>query len=104
MAALASPGETSRHSQNERFILVVATYKNMKPARQLQRRLRARKLHAIIRVRKTGGKNLYQVRVGPLTGSKAAQDAASQIKSQEKINPKVVKLTARTAGNHHRRH
>ena len=36
--------------------------------------------------------------MGPLTGAKAAEDAANRIKTQEKITPKVVKLAPKTAG------
>lgn len=92
-ATAATPG-----SKNQRYLLVVATYNTMKHAEALQQRLRAKNLRAVINTRKTGGKTLYQVRVGPLTGAKAAEDAANRIKAQEKITPKVVKLAPKTAG------
>jgi serine/threonine protein kinase len=89
----ASPG-----SKDQRYFLLVATFTTMKQAEVLQQRLRAKNLRAVINTRKTGGKTLYQVRVGPLTGVKAAEDAANRIKAQEKITPKVVKLAPKTAG------
>ncbi|MBU4447591.1 MAG: protein kinase [Proteobacteria bacterium] len=92
-ANLASPG-----SKDQRYLLLVATYNTMKQAEVLQQRLRAKHLRAVIKTRKTGSKTLYQVRVGPLTGAKAAEDAANRIKTLEKINPKVVKLAPKTAG------
>jgi serine/threonine-protein kinase len=96
--ALASPG-----APEERYLLVVATYGDMKPAQALQQRLRAQGHKAVVVTSKTGGKTLYLVRVGPLSGAKAAQDAAGRIKSQVKINPQVVKLAPRPAGASNRR-
>jgi cell division septation protein DedD len=93
----------TRGGNDERYILVAATYVNKKPAQALQRRLRARHLHAVIHVRKTSGKTLYQVRVGPITGAKAAQEAARQIKAQEKLSPTVVKLASRSPSPNHRK-
>ena len=94
----ATPGEAAREAKEERYILVAATYANLKQAEVLQQRLRAQHLRAVIITRKSGGKTLYQVQVGPLTGAKAAEDAASRIKTQEKLTPKVVKLASKTAG------
>jgi hypothetical protein len=68
----------------------------MKQAEVLQQRLRAGRLRAAIVTRKVGDKLQYQVQVGPLTGAKAAEDAANRIKTQEKITPKVVKLAPKT--------
>jgi len=98
----ATPGE-ARGSKDERYILVAATYGNLKQAEVLQQRLRAGRLQAVIITRKTGGKTLYQVQVGPLTGAKAAEDAAGRIKTQEKITPKMVKLAPKTAGTNNAR-
>jgi len=85
-------------SKEPRYILVVATYTTMKQAEALQQRLRAKNQRAVVKIQKAGDKIQYQVRVGPLTGAKAAEDAASRIKSLEKITPKVVKLAPKTAG------
>jgi len=100
---LATPGKTTQGSKNERYIVMAATYVNLKPAQALQRRLRANHLHAVIITRKTSGKTLYQVRVGPITGAKAAEDVAARIKAQEKITPKVVKLASRSDNAKNRR-
>jgi cell division protein FtsN len=89
----AAPG-----SKDQRYLLVVATYSNMKQAEALQQRLRAKNQRAVVKIQKAGDKIQYQVRVGPVTGAKAAEDAASRIKTQEKITPKVVKLAPKTAG------
>jgi cell division protein FtsN len=70
----------------------------MKQAEDLQQRLRAKHFRAAIITRKVGDKTRYQVQVGPLTGAKAAEDAANRIKTQEKLTPKVVKLAPKTAG------
>lgn len=94
---VATPGEAPR-AKEERYLLVVATYANLKQAEALQQRLRAKKIPAVIVKRKTGDKTMYLVQVGPVTGAKTAEDTASRIKSQEKITPKVVKLAPRTGG------
>jgi serine/threonine-protein kinase len=90
---LATPG-----AKDQRYLLVVATFTTMKQAEALQQRLRAKNQRAVVKIQKTGNKILYQVRVGPLTGAKAAEDAANRIKTQEKITPKVVKLASKNAG------
>ncbi|MFA5110488.1 MAG: SPOR domain-containing protein [Desulfobaccales bacterium] len=93
------PAEVSREAKHERYLVVVATLPNLKQAQTLQQRLRAKNLKAVVITRKTGDKTLYVVQVGPLTGAKAAEEAAGRIKSQEKITAKVVKLSSKTANN-----
>jgi len=100
---LATPREAAPGAKNERYILVAATYNSMKTAEALQQRLRAKRLHAVIVTRKTSGKTLYQVRVGPIIGAKAAADAAERLKAQEKITPKLVKLASRSDNAANRR-
>jgi eukaryotic-like serine/threonine-protein kinase len=85
-------------SKDQRYLLVVATYSTIKQAEALQQRLRAKNQRAVVKIQKAGDKLQYQVRVGPFTGAKAAEDAAKSIKTQEKITPKVVKLASKTAG------
>ena len=58
----------------------------------LLKRLKDSKYRAKIVSSTTGGKTLYQVQVGPITGAKAAEEAARNLKAQEKITPKVVKM------------
>lgn len=91
-ATPATPGERRRSAQEEHYKVVVATFGNMKQAAALQGRLRSRNHRAIIATRKTGNQTLYQVQVGPLTGIKAAEDAARLIKGQEKVEPKVIRV------------
>jgi len=88
----------SSGSKDQRYLLVVATYKTMQQAEALQQRLRAKNQRAVVKIQKAGDKMQYQVRVGPFTGAKAAEDAANRIKTLEKITPKVVKLVSKTAG------
>jgi serine/threonine-protein kinase len=89
----ATPG-----SKEPRYLLVAATYTTMQQAEALQQRLRAKNHKAVVKIQKTGDKMQYQVRVGPFTGVKAAEDAANRLKTQEKLTPKVVKLAPKTAG------
>lgn len=100
-ATPATPKAAGREAKGDRYLLIAATYANQKQAQALQQRLRAQKLRAVIITRKTGQKTLYQVQVGPLTGAKAAEDAAGRIKNKEKLTPKVVKLAPKSAPNHH---
>ncbi len=97
--ASVPPAEVGRGAKNERYLVVVAAFANMKQAQALQQRLRARNLKAVVITHKTGNKTVYQVQVGPLTGAKAAEEAAARIKTQEKITAKVVKLPSKTANN-----
>ena len=93
IATIATPA-----SKEPRYLLVVATYTTMKQAEALQQRLRAKNQRAVVKIQKAGDKIQYQVRVGPVAGAKAAEDAANRIKTLEKITPKVVKLAPKTAG------
>jgi cell division septation protein DedD len=91
-------------AKQERYLLLVASFANQKQALALQHRLRAGHLHAVIINRKSGNKTVYQVRVGPVTGAKAAEDMANRIKSQVKITAQVVKLAPHPgSANHVRR-
>jgi serine/threonine-protein kinase len=105
LATSQTPGSgQSAGVKEERYLLLVATYGNLKQAGVLQQRLRGNHIRAIIIKHNTQGKTLYQVQVGPLTGAKSAEDTAARIKSQEKITSKIVKLSPRSAdANHGRR-
>ncbi len=94
------PGLATPKAKEHRYLVVAATYTTMKQAEALQRRLRAKHIGAFVKIRKTGTKIRYQVRVGPLTGAKAAEDTAKRIRTQEKITPKIVKLAPKNAGSH----
>jgi cell division septation protein DedD len=94
----ATATEASPGSKEPRYLVVAATYPTMKQAEALQQRLRAKDQRAVVKIQKAGDKLQYQVRVGPFTGAKAAEDAANRIKTLEKITPKVVKLAPKTAG------
>jgi cell division septation protein DedD len=94
----ATATEATPGAKDQRYLLVVATYSTMKQAEALQQRLRAKNQKAVVKIQKAGDKLHYQVRVGPITGAKAAEDAANRIKTQEKITPNVVKLAPKTAG------
>ena len=79
-----APGATPGPKE-PRYLVVAATYTTMKQAEALQQRLRAKHLRAVVMIRKVGDKTQYQVQVGPLTGAKAAEDAA--IASNRKSSP-----------------
>jgi serine/threonine protein kinase len=95
---LATPAGPARTSKEERYLLLAATFGSMQQAEALQQRLRTKNFPAVIIKQKTGEKTLYQVRIGPLTGAKAAEDTVNRLKSQEKLTPKMVKLSPKTSG------
>ena len=77
-------------------MLVAATFANQKQAQALQQKLKKDNFKARIVSRTSGGKTLYQVQVGPVTGLKAAEDLAQRLKAQEKITPRVMKMAAKS--------
>jgi serine/threonine protein kinase len=99
-AAGQTPGpvQATLASKEPLYLVVAATYPTMKQAEALQQRLRAKQQRAVVKIQKAGDKLQYQVRVGPFTSAKAAEDAANRIKTLEKITPKVVKLAPKTTG------
>ena len=97
-AAGQTPAPATPKAKEPRYLVVVGTYATMKQAEALQQRLRAKHVGAVVKIQKAGDKLQYQVRVGPLTGAKAAEDTAKRIKTQEKITPKIVKLAPKTTG------
>jgi eukaryotic-like serine/threonine-protein kinase len=86
----------AKPASQERYLLLAATYTSQKQAQDLLKRLKARKYQTKVVSRTSSGKTLYQVQVGPITGAKAAEDAARNLKSQEKITTKVVKMADKT--------
>jgi hypothetical protein len=87
-----SPGEVKAPPRENRYLLIAATYSVLEPARLLSRHLRDKNIKARV-VKKTAGKKTkYQVQVGPVTGTKQAEELARRLKA-EKLTPKVQKLT-----------
>jgi eukaryotic-like serine/threonine-protein kinase len=97
--APAARPESTKAPKDERYMLVLATFKDQKQAQALQKKLKARGLKARTVSSKSGKKLLYQVQVGPVLGAQAAEQAAASIKAQEKITPKVMKLSNHTGKN-----
>jgi eukaryotic-like serine/threonine-protein kinase len=91
--------ESARPAKEDRYLLILATYKDQKQAQALQKKLKARGLKARSVSSKSGNKTLYQVQVGPVLGAQAAEQTALSIKTQEKITPKLMKVSNRTAKN-----
>jgi eukaryotic-like serine/threonine-protein kinase len=94
--AIATAAPEAAKAKKERYVLVAATYADQKQAQTLVLRLRKDHFKARIIPGKSGGKTQYQVQIGPITGVKAAEDLAQRLKSKEKINPRVVKMTEKT--------
>ncbi|MDI6852841.1 MAG: protein kinase [Deltaproteobacteria bacterium] len=79
------------------YIIPVASYTQLKQALALQNRLKAQNLPAKAVRTSPGGKAVFQVQVGPLTGKQAAQEAARRIKELEGISAKVVEVSSATS-------
>jgi len=94
MAPAATP--EAGKAREERFILVAATYANQKQAQALLQKLKKDNFKAKIVSRTTNGKTQYQVQLGPVIGTKAAEDLARRLKSQEKVTPRIINMTAKT--------
>jgi cell division protein FtsN len=90
------PAQAAPGPKEPRYLVVAGAYTTMKQAEGIQQRLRAKHIGAVVKIQKAGDKIRYQVRVGPFTSAKAAEDASNRIK-QEKLTPKVVKLSPKTA-------
>ncbi|MCL4500374.1 MAG: SPOR domain-containing protein [Deltaproteobacteria bacterium] len=100
-----APGPAARPSEpakpkGERYLLVAGSYANPKQAQALLQKLKKNNFKATLASRSTGGKTQYLVQLGPVTGTKAAEDLARRLKSQEKITPRIVKMAAKTKANH----
>lgn len=93
--AAKATAPTKPRAQEERYLVLAASYVKPEPALRLQKRLRARKIRATVVKVSVGGKPGYQVRVGPLTGSKAAEEVAQRLRTEEKLSPKVIKARSR---------
>ncbi|MGB7912326.1 MAG: protein kinase [Desulfobaccales bacterium] len=83
----------------ERYMLVAATLGSRDQARALVQRLGKDHIKARVVSRSSGGRTLYQVQVGPVTGAKAADDLARRLQTQERITPRIMKMTAKTVND-----
>ena len=63
--------------------------------RSLVKRLKARNLPAKIVASTQNGRQLFQVQVGPITDLSGAEEVANRIQEQEKLTPKIMKMTAK---------
>jgi cell division septation protein DedD len=100
-AVKPAPGPAARPSEaakpkEEHYLLVAGSYADQKPAQALLQKLKKDNFKATLASRTAGGKTQYVVQLGPVTGIKAAEDLARRLKSQEKITPRIVKMTAKT--------
>jgi hypothetical protein len=91
-----APTPEAAKPREGRYLLVAATYASQKQAQALQQSLKKGKINAKIVSQSRDGKTLYQVQIGPVTGSQAAEDLAQRVKTQGKITPRIVKMTAKT--------
>ncbi len=94
-AAPSTPREAAKPKE-ERYLVVAATYADQKQAQALLQKLKKDNFKARITSRTAAGKTQYVVELGPVTGAKAAEDLAKRLKSQEKISPRIVKMTTKT--------
>ncbi|MGA8141280.1 MAG: SPOR domain-containing protein, partial [Desulfobaccales bacterium] len=86
-------------ANEERYMLVAATLGSRDQARALVQRLGKDHIKARVVSHGRGGRTLYQVQVGPVTGAKAAADLARRLQTQERITPRIMKMTAKTVND-----
>jgi cell division septation protein DedD len=91
----AAPPEAAKPKE-ERYLVVAGSYASQKQAQALVKKLKQDNFKARIVSQTAAGKTQYVVQLGPVTGAKAAEDLAKRLKSQEKITPKIVKMTIKT--------
>jgi cell division septation protein DedD len=87
-AAAPSTPETG-----ERYLVLVASFNQLRQAQTLITRLKAHNIEATAVRTTPGGRPVYQVRVGPLDGRKAADQVARRIQEREGITPVVVRVS-----------
>lgn len=92
----AAPTPVGAKPKEERYMLVIGAYADQKQAQSLVQRLKKDNFKAKLVSQTTAGKTQYQVQVGPITGTKVAEDTARKLKSQEKIAARIVKMTTKT--------
>jgi len=95
-AVPSGPSPESAKPKEDRYLLVAGSYPDQKKAKALLEKLKKDKFKAKITAKTVGGKTQYQVQLGPVTGNKAAEEMAKRIKSQEKINPRIIKMNAKS--------
>jgi eukaryotic-like serine/threonine-protein kinase len=95
-ARVAAGTAEAAKAREERFMLVAATLGSRDQARALVERLGKDHIKARLVSRSHAGQTLYQVQVGPVTGSKAAADLARRLQTEERITPRIMKMTAKT--------
>jgi cell division septation protein DedD len=93
--AAAAPPEAVKPKE-ERYLVVAGSYASQKQAQTLLQKLKRDNFKAVIVPRTAAGKTQYLVQLGPVTGAMAAEYLANRLKSQEKITPKIVKMTTKT--------
>ncbi len=93
-AAPPSPAAAKPSPREERYLIVAASFAKEDQARNLNRRLRAKKYNSHVVKKISGGKTVFQVQLGPLISNKQAEEIARRLKAQEKITPKVQKIAA----------
>jgi serine/threonine-protein kinase len=88
-----SPGVAPAPDKTEKYLVLVASYAQLKQAQALQNRLKSHNIQARTVKTSPGGKTVFQVRVGPLAGKKEADEVARLIKDREGISARVVEIS-----------
>jgi cell division septation protein DedD len=77
-----------------KYLVLVASYHQLKQALALQNRLESHNIQAKAVKTSSGDKTVFQVRVGPLAGKKEAQEVVRLIKEREGISARVVQIAS----------
>lgn len=105
----AVPPSAARPSVTEpgdQYLVLVASYNQLKSAQALKSRLRARNIEAKTVKTSPGGKTVYQVRVGPVSGKDEADRLVRLIREYEGLSARVAKIVpnSSSSGTSFRRH
>jgi serine/threonine-protein kinase len=100
LAPPASPAAPPREKpalKEERYLVIAATFSELKQAQALAQRLKGKKYQAQVTKMAVKGKTAYLVRLGPFTEKRKAEETAKRLKTQEKLTPRLAQLKPKPA-------
>ncbi len=83
--------------KEEKYLVIAGAFPQQDQARALARRLKDKNFQVQLVKTSVKGKPVYQVRLGPFQGKKAAEEMAQRLKTREQLTPRVAKLKSKPA-------
>ncbi len=98
----AAPAKTVKApppTPKEAYQVLVVTYRSYEEAKALKKKIQDKNIPAHVLRITSENKTYYQVKAGPFSGKKQAEEVAQRLKSQERLAPapKVAKIPAETS-------